>query len=167
MARRLHRSFSPGKQRLTQWIGPPAQGFVTVATTAAVLVDSGSFEEPLTLMRTRGMVSIRPTSTAATGDFVGAIGMAVVSTEASAAGVASMPEPYTDADWGGWFVWRSFAYAWDVTTDIGRAISSWNMEIDSKAMRKIAPNETVVTIAESFSGAFAIFDGTRFLVKLS
>ena len=96
----------------------------------------------------------------------GAVGIGVVSLEAFTAGVASMPGPFSDADWGGWMVWRSFAYKFDVTTDVGRLLLSWEFEVDSKAMRKMGSNETMVVLVESQTGAFQAFDGTRTLVKL-
>ncbi len=152
--------------RLTQWIGPADQAYITVATTVAGIISSVSFEEPVTVMRARGMFSLKVTDPSTDENIVGAVGMAVVSTEAFTAGVASVPEPYTDADWGGWFVWRSFGYGWDVTTDIGRQWSSRDFEIDSKAMRKVSPNETVIIVVESVVGAIDVLPAIRMLVKL-
>jgi len=136
---------------LTQWLGPAFQGYQTVAATGATIIASAAFESPLTIVRTRGMISVRPTTTAATIDMVGAIGMGIVTAEAFAAGVASVPEPHTDADWGGWFVWRSFGFAIDVTTDISRIKNSIEFEIDSKAMRKVTANEVLVVVCFSLS----------------
>ena len=131
------------------------------------MVASASFEEPLTIMRTRGVVSIQPGSFSADLNVMGAIGMAIVLAEALAIGITAIPEPFNDADWGGWFVWRSFALHLDVGTSVGfDANSALNIEIDSKAMRKVSPNEALVVVAESQAGAFDIFDGTRHLLKL-
>ena len=112
-------------------------------------------------------MSIRPTSEAANGEFTGAIGSCIVSAEALAAGVASIPEPFTDADWGGWFMWRPFAYRYEFQSAIGTNYGNWTFEIDSKAMRKISPNEAVVTVVESFAGAFDVNNPLRTLIKLS
>ncbi len=126
-----------------------------------------SFEEPLTIVRTRGMLSIELNSYAADLVIAGAFGMGVVSTEAFTAGIASVPEPFSDADWGGWFVWRSFAHRYELITAASSLLATWSMEIDSKAMRKVQVNETLVVVAESQVGDFSVFDGTRHLLKLS
>ncbi len=121
-----------------------------------------------TVVRTRGEVSIRPAvGAAADVGIVGAYGLAVVSTDAFAAGVASIPQPFQDADWGGWFVWRSFSINFEFVSAIGQGLSQHNQEVDSKAMRKVDTNETIVLIAESQAGAFDISMPLRLLFKLS
>ena len=167
MARRGRGFIQRGARRLTQWIGPAVQGYVTVATGGATLISSLFLDDAATIVRTRGMVSVQATTASVSVDITGAIGIGIVSEEAFQAGIASIPEPFTDADWGGWMVWRSFGFRWEVTTDIGRIAIPWSLEIDSKAMRKMGPNERLVVIAESQAGAFSIFDGTRTLIKLS
>ncbi len=115
------------------------------------------------------MFSIKLPTYAADNSFAGALGMALVTAEAFAAGIASVPEPFSDADWGGWLVWRSFAHHYDVSTDVGRMLGSWSMEIDSKAMRKASPNEVLIVVVESQSGggAFDVAAPIRTLVKHS
>ena len=162
------RSFrSSGPRRLTQWIGPPLQGFVAVAAGGATIVSSVVFEDRTTLVRTRGMVSVKPQAYTADISFVGAYGIGVVSAEALAAGIASVPEPYSDADWGGWVVWRSFAQHFESITQASTLLGTWSQEVDSKAMRKLTPNDALVFVAESIAGAFSIADTTRQLVKLA
>jgi len=132
------------------------------------LVASASFEEALTVVRTRGMISVKPNVYTADASIMAAIGVGIVSAEALAAGVASIPEPFTDADWGGWYVWQSFAYVFEFNAAATLAFpASAQFEIDSKAMRKVSPNEALVVIAESLGGAFEISTPLRTLVKLS
>jgi len=167
---RVHRGFTVGRRspgRLTQWIGPADQGFVSVAAAGATLMTSVVFEEPLTVVRIRGHMTIIPDSTAADVSIVGAFGMGIVSAEASAAGIVSIPEPFSDADWGGWMLWRSFAMRFESITQAGVLLANWAFELDSKAMRKMSPNEVLVAVVESQSGAFAISVATRVLLKLS
>ncbi len=78
-----------------------------------------------------------------------------------------MPGPFTDAGWGGWFVWRSFSYAIEEVTAAGFDIMTKTMEIDSKAMRKISDDETIVLVAESQAGAYRISMPVRLLFKLA
>ena len=98
---------------------------------------------------------------------VGAYGMCVVNTDAFVAGVASIPSPFDDADWAGWFVWRSFSLRIDSVTQVGVVSQFRVQEVDSKAMRKISQNETVVTVATLQAGAFSISSPLRMLLKLS
>ena len=153
-------------RRKTEWSGPAAQGFQAVATTGAILLDSQQFQSTVTMVRTRGMVTIRPETSAADLEIVGAIGVALVSNEAFLAGIASIPEPFTDAEWGGWLLWRSFNYFVDFSDATGVGYPNWSFEIDGKAMRKIAPNDTMVTIVESQGGAFRVAAPLRRLFKL-
>lgn len=168
MARR-HNFSGPrsGRKRLAQWLAPAVQGYTAVAATGATILAFASFEEPLTIVRTRGQISVRPTVATADLDIVGAFGAAIVSTEAFTAGIASVPEPFSDADWGGWYVWRSFAYSMEFGTAVGVERLSWDFEVDSKAMRKLSSNETIVFVAESIVGAFSITSSLRTLLKLS
>jgi len=161
------RAFSRGKQRLTQWVGPADQGFVTVASAGATLVATFPFGEPATIIRTRGAVAIQLNSYTTDTAITGAFGIAVVSTDAVGIGITAIPKPFRDADWGGWFVWRTFGHRFETITQAGVLLASWLLEIDSKAMRKVTPNETMVIVAESQTGIFSIFDGTRHLIKLT
>jgi len=169
MARpRGHRNFgSRGQRRLTQWIGPADQGYVNVASAGATLISSVQFVEQQTVVRMRGQVSVKPQVQGADLDVVGAIGVGIVTEEAFTAGIASIPEPFSDADWGGWFVWRSFSYHMQFNDLTGVGWLDWNFEVDSKAMRKVSPNERVVIIVESQVGAFVVSTPLRMLVKLS
>ena len=130
------------------------------------MIVSIPFEEPLTIMRTRGHVSIIPESTGADVHLIGAYGEGIVTAEAFAAGIASMPEPFTDGDWGGWFVWRTFSYGVEFDDATGVGFPNWNFEIDSKAMRKVSPSSVLVAICESVIGAFRVSAPTRTLIKL-
>ncbi len=132
-----------------------------------MLLGSAPFEEAATIMRTRGQVSIIPQAVSADVAIAGAFGIGIVSQEAFAAGVASIPEPFSDGDWGGWFVWRAFTYRLEFIDASGTEFPNWTLEIDSKAMRKVSTNEVAVLVAESQAGAFAIATPVRLLVKLS
>ncbi len=164
---RPHRSFGSKSARLTQWSGPADQGYIVVGGGASVLLSSLSPEAPLTVIRTRGWCSFKPTDPSVNGEFRGAYGLMVVSNEALGIGVTAIPGPWDDPD-GDWMVWRSFAGTWDVTTDVGRALTAVSFEIDSKAMRKVGPNESIVTLVESQGGgSFGFFTGVRKLLKLA
>ncbi len=162
-----------GARRKVTWVGPADQGYVAVADGAAAIIANftpsigvPSMAEP-TIVRTRGEVSYRPQALSADIAIVGAYGLAVVSTAAFTAGIASIPTPWTEPSWDGWFVWRSFAMAFEFHDSTGTLRSDVTQEVDSKAMRKITADETVVLVAESEVGAYNIFMGLRLLFKLS
>ncbi len=160
-----------GSKRQVTWVGPADQGFVSVGTGAKVIVATfaagTSFEKP-TVVRTRGAVAVEATSFGADLEFTGAYGLGVVSDQAVAAGVASIPGPWSDSDWDGWFVWRSFAARVEFSDATGILFpASLQHEVDSKSMRKVSDNETIVLVAESQAGAFSIAMHLRVLMKLS
>ena len=168
MARR-QQSFPVSRRsaRLTTWVGPALQSFVSVTTGGATLVGSFQQDQPFTVMRTRGQMTVRSTTVGADLSIVGAFGIGIVSQEAFDAGVVSMPEPFTDADWGGWMVHELFAFDFEFADVTGVNFNPWSRVIDSKAMRKVSANEVLVQIAESFGGAFEIGVPTRMLIKLA
>ena len=157
---------SRGPRRRTQWVGPADQNYVSVAAGGATLLALFSFAEAATIVRLRGQVSFHGAS-AADLSMAGAVGICMVSDEAFAAGVTAVPEPFTDADWSGWFWWQAFTGRFEVQDTTGSLLQSWQIEIDSKVMRKVGPNETAVIVCESQSGAFQIATPVRMLVKLA
>ncbi len=172
MARRRPMRF-PQTARKTTWIGPADGAFADVASNAGLLVQifdpQGSGMMAPTVVRTRGEVAIRPSDGVIVDlEVVGAFGLCVVSDQAAAAGIASIPVPFTDAQWDGWFVWRSFHYVQEAAGTVANLVQNFRtLEVDSKAMRKVNTNETVCMVAESQSGAFQISMPLRTLFKLS
>ena len=171
---RAHRQFGARVQRRkTTWIGPADQGFIAVANGTGVIISSftpsttvPSLAQP-TVVRTRGSVSIKPEAASADLEIVGAYGLCVVSSQALAAGVASVPTPWNEPGWDGWFVWRSFSLDFEFETSVGFGRNALHQEVDSKAMRKVQANEAVVLVAESQAGGFEISMPLRMLMKLS
>ncbi len=157
---------APAQRRLTEWVASAEQGEVGVATNASVIVQSNATLFNTTIVRTRGILSVRPTVEGVSLFYQGALGMGIVSDQAFAAGAGSVPGPWTDQDWGGWFVWIAFVNRLSVSTDIGRELISINIPFDSKAMRKVEPNETVVVVVESQVGAVNVATPFRMLIKL-
>ena len=158
---------SSSQRRKTQWGGLAAQSFIAVSSAGATLISSTSFEAPATVVRCRGNISLQPDSFASDANVTGAIGMGVVSAEALGVGVSAVPEPFTDADWGGWMVWHPFSFRVEFVGNTNVVFpATISIPIDSKAMRKVEPNEALVFVAESFSGAYSISEQIRILVML-
>jgi len=112
--------------------------------------------EPFTIMRTRGILTIESDQFAATENPFGAMGMAVVSEEALAAGVTAVPQPYSNSESDLFFVhqffWSQFVFG-DAT---GFSTDAHSFEFDSKAMRKVQPEERIVVVLENGSNAFGL-----------
>ncbi len=169
MARR--RGFAPrssGKRRLTEWSNLADQCSVQVSSGGATLISSLSFEDPGTIVRSRGIISVRPSAYTADVEICGAFGVGLVSSEALAIGVTAISEPFTDADWGGWMVWRPFNFRIEFISAVGVLFgdATVEIEIDSKAQRKVEPNSAMVFVAESQVGAFNIAEQVRLLQLL-
>jgi len=138
-----------------------------IGANASVLMETNATLINTTIIRTRGLLTTLPQVFSADLNIIGAFGIGIVSDQAAAAGAASIPGPWTDKDWDGWFVWLPFSWRFEVTDDVGRLIASVSTEIDSKAMRKVGANETVVVMAESQGAALNVSNPFRMLVKLS
>jgi len=150
-----------------EWVAPADQNFVNVATGASGIIASLTPGESLTVIRNRGLLMITPQSFAADVTLVGAVGICVVSSQAFAAGAASIPGPFTDADWGGWLLWQPYGYFLEFTDGTGLRQADQQYTLDSKSMRKVTPNEVLVQMCESQVGAVSCSMTIRTLLKLS
>ena len=171
MAHPRARRVGSGQRRQVTWVGPADQGFVNVSNGGKTLIASfdpaaSSLPKP-TLVRTRGAVMVTPQVHTADLEIIGAFGVCVVSDQAFAAGAASIPGPFDESDWDGWVVWRSFNRLLEFVSGVGIIWHHEDIQVDSKAMRKISDNETLVFMAQSQGGAFQISMPLRLLLKLS
>jgi len=163
---RPRRTFrNDSNRRKTEWSAFDGAA-ENVANGGATLLSGIAFENPGTIVRTRGIITVFPQDFSADSTVVGAFGIGMVSAEAFAAGVASIPEPFSDADWGGWMVMVPFTFHFEFQSATGAEMVHVQYEVDSKAMRKVEPSTVLVAVAESFGGAFAIVDMTRSLLML-
>ena len=159
-----------GPKRVTQWIGSADAGPVGVSTGASQILQSNATMANTTIIRVRGLLSVGVQAFTTDVEFQGAFGIGLVSDQAFAAGAASIPGSWTDLDWSGWFVWMAWDGRFeflDATGVVGPAANKMQYVIDSKAMRKVAPNETLVVMAESQAGVVNVANPFRLLVKLS
>ncbi len=104
-----------------------------------------------TLMRTRGEILVQLDAAAVDERSIIALGLIKVKTAAAVAGVASIPTPSTEsaADWlwHGWALVTSGAEAAVVNDQLVARLT-----VDSKAMRKLKADESVVLVAEACGG---------------
>ena len=130
----------------------------SVAPATKVLVGSFATTEPQTVRRTFGLVNWRSDQVAADESPMGAFGMCVVSEDAFAAGVASLPGPFTDANSDLWFVHQYLFSAVEFTSAAGfESAAGRQYPISSKAMRKFTVEERVVLVIENGHPTFAAF----------
>ncbi len=102
--------------------------------------------------------------------FTVGIGLAVFNSDAFGQGAASLPGPLTDADYD-WIYHRLVQFTVHTATESDDSImQNVQIEVDSKAMRKIKPNQSIGWMVEGLivSGG-GTFDGAivaRHLFKL-
>ena len=180
------RGFRPRRstsKRLTAWsLGPQADltslsGTTPVIWTSGVVLTAAGED---TIVRIRGSCEIFLTAATAQADgFAGALGIGIVTSQAFAAAVASVPTPMTELDWDGW-MWHQFFHVHaggiidgSVAGDqdqVNAVAAAVRFDIDSKAMRKQNDQETLMGVIEmgtetgTASARFAA--DTRILVKL-
>ena len=166
------RTFRQGPQRSFIWSDILVDSFVVglgsakVAGTATGLIVSG-----VTLIRTRGHLNVH-FDPASIGDVIQvAVGLGIYSSDAFAVGSTALPGPITDADYD--WIWHNvmtMGPAFSATeTGVDILSNKW-VEVDSKAMRKLKPNQTVGWMLEALvlsgGGTVDIAVAARQLFKL-
>ena len=157
--------------------GPGGSGATSVSSSSSVIVGAGSqaTEDGLTIVRIRGSVqAYLKTSDAANGGFHCALGMAVVSNDAFAVGVTAVPNPIDDMLWDGWMYLRFFdihSFGATIAESMNASgLGSIQFEIDSKAMRKLQLNDTLVCVLQAVelsTATMSLFLDSRLLVKIA
>ncbi len=138
-------------RRATQWLASADIGSAkALANDAAVLDQSFTSDQPFTIVRTRGSIWISTDQSAAGESPFGALGFAVVSDQAAAIGVTAIPTPQTDMASDLFFVHALFAQSFLFATASGFESTGFERtDFDSKAMRKVNENETIVVGVEN------------------
>jgi hypothetical protein len=136
----------------------------TLAAATAVEDQMFTFSEPATVVRIRGNIWVASDQASASEEPFGALGFAVVSDQAEAAGVAALPSPITDEASDLWFLYESFQ-AYFAT---GQGVVWQHYAFDSKAMRKLGDGETIVAMLENAHATFGLEYILKFrmLIKL-
>ena len=170
-----NRRFVPQRVcRPTFWEGSVVNQTVTtgaaVFSTAVTEAELENVPNP-TLVRCRGSLLVQLSSSAATpGASIVVLGIKVVTRAAFAAG--GVPLPFTDVG-SDWIWWQAIpmnilagntpAPTPEDTTTVHR------VEVDSKAMRKISPNEVLVFVSENVvvtsTQTFDVDGAIRYLFK--
>ena len=130
----------------------------------------------VTIVRIRGSIGLWLETATAIGDGFTrvSIGIGIVTADAFSTGVGAMPGVISDKNWGGWMFYSDLGPFIGLSVTEGEntsPLAQVRVPIDTKAMRKVAPNETVfgmVSASAEIGAATLSFVGdTRMLVKLS
>ena len=122
------------------WTVAFSSSFITVPANSLTLISlfvPANIGIDLTILRTVGHLSIASDQTGASEEQVGAFGMIIVTNAAFAIGVTAMPDPVSDANDEGWFVYQGFSQQTALNT-IG--VGSIGYTINSKAKRIMSGN---------------------------
>ena len=176
MARRavVRRGFIRPPVRTKIWIGAGV-GASAIAANSKVLISTLSagalLLRPFTVIRTHVLLHWISDQVAQAESPFGAYGKLVVTDTAAALGITAVPDPSgINGDPGAsWFVWQAMSadFAFASATGFG-AVSGRQYQVDSKAMRKVGPDDDIVTLVTNQSatdGAVVVSHG-RMLVQL-
>ena len=150
------------KQVNYTWAGFVTGPIILAANTKILLgsfVLSTPFEE--TAVRTRGNFYIGSDQAAVVEQQTGAIGLIRVTASALAIGITAIPDPVTNSDDDGWFVWQGFSQESSLTTTAGLA-GGHVYEIDSKAQRIVREGQVIAVVAVNSQAAAGLHLGINF-----
>jgi len=146
---------------------------VAVTVTGGTLLASLEVEElarrPFTVMRTHLMYYVESDQATISENYLGAVGMAVASEQAVAAGIGSIPTPAKDAASDLWFIHEWFTGSIIVGDATGFTEPSGQIQrLSSKAMRKVNDGEDLFLAVElDLLSGFLFTVAGRLLVKNS
>ncbi len=144
MARRF--SHSGGRKiDFKQWVSIPSI-LKESAVAGTFAGGSASFAVPATVLRCRSEVLIQFDETRTAGDQMDvAIGLAKMSTDAAAG--ASLPDPIGEVGFP-WLFWKQVKLECISTSTTYDPGSSLRFSVDTKAMRKVKPDESIIWLIE-------------------
>ena len=176
MARRFSRPRGRlGSRRETSWnFITPTATVITGGGSALVVSGNAALlaKRPFTIIRTHIYWSLESDQVVATENYQAAIGMAVVSDQASAIGVTAVPTPITDQGSDLFYLhsWGSGSFLFQSAIGVEAQFKGYEEHIDSKAMRKMNDDQDLVLTVEAtiaLSDGVSIFVAGRFLIKES
>ncbi len=154
------------------WLGgaPLVSAFTVGGGTILGTLNAAALAlRPFTIVRIRQTLAWKSDQTAATERQIGAVGFAVVSDQAVAIGITAVPTPVTDLASDLWMLHQFFMSHFTVTSAIGSESQYHQIDVDSKAMRKVEDGQDLVEVGELATGlsdGFSLSDASRILIKL-
>ena len=151
MARRQQRqSFQNRRRPNRDWTGLAPAAFTAVPAASKVLISTVVLANPgidETILRVVGGVRVISDQVVAIEDQLGAIGMHLITDTAFAIGITAIPDPVTDINDDGWFMYQAFGQRISIVSAVG---FDGNMgefyPIDSSAKRVIEGGSRVAVV---------------------
>ncbi len=155
------------------WIGAGV-GDTTIVASTVQLISSLSAAalllRPFTVLRSRILLFYGSDQVGVSERPIGSFGQLVVTRAASTLGVTALPDPSAisgdpDQDW---FIWQANIVDFRFVSGVGfESAAGIQYVIDSKAMRKVGPNDDIVAVhsQENAVGAVLSTNG-RMLIQL-
>ncbi len=168
MAGRFARPRAKTARRSKVWVGAQSATATGLGPSSAVVftviaeADLETQGKP-TIARVRGTWNAWYDRAAApaTGAMIVGAGITLVSTKSVTAGIASLPQPLTNIEWP-WLWWDTTIVGLDFGDATGFQLLENSVRVvDSKAMRKVPPGNTLVLIVETSPALLGAPD-TRF-----
>ena len=147
----FRRSSGPRPNR--SWAYTQETTYTTIPASTKVLLASfvpTAAGVDSTFLRAVGLLSIGSDQSATQEDQIGAFGIIIVTDKAIAAGVASIPGPFTDGDDDGWFVHQSFFQRTQLVATMNPTVQ---YVIDSKAKRILEGKGMALALVGENGGA--------------
>ncbi len=152
MARRSRQRFVRPPARTKIWIGQGV-GQTTISASAKTLVSTLSagalLLRPFTILRTHMLVSYKSDQTAASEQAFGTLGLLIVTDTAASIGATAVPNPSgVDGDpEADWYLWQAMVADFELVTAAGfESDAGHQYQIDSKAMRKVGPDDDDIMV---------------------
>jgi len=177
-----HRNFARAMRRKTEWAGFGDAGATgalpvlisLVAGTAQVIsqgitvagVGAAAPEDETTLTRTIGILTATMNVATAEAFATVAVGLGLVTVEALAGGVGSMPSPEDRPEFE-WIYYSVFQLSNAANVLLDGPITGVHFPFDVRGQRIIRPGHTLVWLAESQTSDVQVGVGGRYLLKLT
>ncbi len=139
-----------GPRRETQWIAGTFTNNTLAVNSVTLLTSLNAAAlalRPFTIVRTRGIFQFASDQETVSENYGISYGEIIVSEQASAAGVGSVPTPETESG-SDWHVFEQGLGRLAVSSAIGIWETGFQKEIDSKAMRKVDLGEDLIVVVE-------------------
>ncbi len=167
MARR-HTRFVRPAPRTKMWISTGV-GLVTLVNNTNTLIASLSAAalllRPFTILRLRETGIFSSDQIAQSEAPEGVYAYMIVNDTASALGATAIPSPINNPD-SPWFAFQPMTSNFLFGTAVGFTDDGTHFTIDSKAMRKVGPNEDAVVMGHVTGGGADLNSRGRMLVQL-
>ena len=135
---------------MKQWSDVPRSTASIATATTTLGAGVLAFAEPATILRCRGFFQASLNASQQVGDTIAlTIGLGIVSTDAATVGAGSMPDPGGEPEYP-WLWWGSMFLRSYLAVGVNAwGISAQRLEIDTKAMRRVKPGQSLVVVVES------------------